>query len=126
MQKKEENLQIAVSKYLRYKYPNVIFTSESSGIRVSIGTAKKMKMQRSNHKLPDMIILYPNIQFKGLIMELKKDIKEVYRADGTLSQSKHIQEQKRSLDILSNLGYKALFVCGIDEAINTIEIYMNS
>jgi len=56
--KSEENLQIAISSYLKYQYPDVIFTSESSGIRLTIGQATKAKKQRSKHKLPDMIILY--------------------------------------------------------------------
>ena len=123
--KKEENLQIAISTYLKLKYPNVYFTSESSGIRVPMGVAVKMKKQRSTHKQLDMIILEPKGGYHGLILELKKDREEVYLKNGTYSKSIHVQEQLQSIKHLNNKGYSSMFVCGIDEAISVIDRYMS-
>jgi hypothetical protein len=121
--KKEESLQIAVSNYLRLQYPGVIFTSESSGIRLTIGQAIKAKKQRSNCKLPDMIILEPKGDFKGLCLELKKEGEKVFQKNGE-PYSGHIKEQYETLKRLSDKGYFAGFVCGFDHAKKIIDTYM--
>ena len=120
--KKEESLQIAISEYLKLQYPSVVFTSESSGIRLTIGQAKKAKQQRSNHKLPDMIILEPNRKFKGICLELKKQ--SPYLKNGKLSQSKHIQEQNKTLELLRNKGYLANFVWDFERFKSAFDAYM--
>jgi hypothetical protein len=122
--RKEESLQIAVSTYLKLNYPDVVFTSESSGIRVSIGTAMKMKKQRCEGKLPDMIVLEPRGQYNGLVMELKTVGQSPFLRNGSLSENAHVREQARMLDRLKHKGYYALFVVGIDQAIRTIEDYL--
>jgi len=119
----EERLQSAISTYIKLKYPDVIFTSESSGIRVPMHMAIQMKKQRSMHKLPDMIILEPNNQYKGLCMELKKD-RSIYKKDGSLRKSDHVEEQSKTLKILEKKGYKAVFACGVDECIRVVDGYM--
>lgn len=124
-QRKEESLQIQVSSYLRAKYPDVIFTSESSGVRVSMGQAVKMKKQRSTHKLPDMIILKPMKQYHGLCLELKKEGETVWLKNGSLSTNKHIQEQAETLRELVRLGFIAEFAVGYNEAIKIIDKYFS-
>jgi hypothetical protein len=122
--KQEENVHVAIATYIRTQYPNVIFTSESSGIRVPMGVAVMMKKQRSTHKQPDMIVLQPKGLFHGLILEIKKDRAEIYLKDGSLSKSKHVQEQYATLLMLRDLGYCAIFVCGFEDAKKTIDSYM--
>lgn len=124
-QRKEESLQIQVSAYIRAKYPDVIFTSESSGVRVSMGTAIKMKKQRSNHKLPDMIILHPMNGYCGLCIELKKEGEIVWLKNGSLSTNKHIQEQAQTLSQLGKLKYCADFAIGYNQAILLIDRYFS-
>jgi len=124
MRKAEERIQTAVCNYLKYQYPNVVFTSESSGIRVSMGVAIQMKKQRSLHKLPDLIILQPNKYHHGLVLELKKSKAELYKKNGEFKKSEHIEEQNKTLKLLANNGYKALFACGFDEAKDIIDDYM--
>lgn len=122
----EESIHIAIANYIKLKYPDVVFTSESSGIRVPMHLAVMMKRQRSKHKQPDMIILEPNKEYKGLVMEIKKDAGEVYLKNGQYSNAKHIQEQLETLTLLNEKGYFATFACGIDEAIRIIDNYMNN
>ena len=122
---KEESLQIALSRYIKLKFPEVVFTSESSGVRVSMGTAVKMKKQRSVGKLPDMIVLEPKGKFHGLIMELKDGRDKVYsKVDGSFLKNKHVTAQIKTLRHLSAKGYYTCFVCSIDEGMSTVQGYM--
>ena len=123
-QKKEERLQSQLARYIKLQYPNVVFTSESSGLRVPMGLAVQMKGQRSNHKLPDMIILESNEKYNGLVIELKKDYKTLYKKDGAFKKSEHIDKQRETLRLLKLQGYMAVFACGFEEAKNVVDYYM--
>lgn len=122
--KKEESLQIAVSNYLKLQYPEVIFTSEASGLKLTIGQAVKAKKMRSSSGLPDMIILEPNRFWGGLCLELKS--KSPFKKNGQLKADKHLEEQEqllRKLNIEKN--FAACFVHGLDHAKKVIDGYMN-
>ena len=123
--KTEEKLQTAVSNYIKLQYPNVIFTSESSGLRVPMHLAIQMKKQRSNHKLPDLIILEPRGGYTGLIIELKKDTKSLLKKNGDYKKSEHIEKQLKTLKLLSSKGYLATFSCGFDATKKLIDEYMS-
>jgi hypothetical protein len=41
--KKEERLQVEVGNYLKARYPDIIFTSDRSGVRLNMGQAKVLK-----------------------------------------------------------------------------------
>lgn len=122
MKKSEESLHIAICKYLLLQYPDVIFSSESSGLRLSIGQAVKAKKLRSEAKLPDLMIMEPRGGYHGLLIELKKD--PVWLKDGSLSKDKHIQAQAAILDRLKNKGYYAVFGCGLQATMHLIDLYM--
>lgn len=115
----------AVANYLKMQYPNVVFTSDSSGIRLSIGNAKKMLALKSNNKIPDLIILQPNKRYNGLIIEIKRVDKSPYLKNGELSKSKHVQEQNETLKVLRSLNYKAVFGVGFDHCKDIIDFYMS-
>ena len=125
MAKKEEQLSKAVSKYLKIQYPDVVFTCDASGVRLTMGQATALKVQRSVHKIPDMIILKPNAEYHGLILELKSEDSSPYLKDGSLSKGQHIQEQNQTLTTLLNIGYYAVFAVGFDNAKKIIDDYMN-
>lgn len=125
MAKKEEQLSKSVSRYLKLQYPDVVFTCDSSGIRLTIGQATALKAQRSTHKIPDMIILKPNAEYHGLILELKSDDSSPFLKDGSLSKGKHIQEQNQTLTELLSIGYYAVFAVGFDNAKKIIDDYFN-
>ena len=125
-QSQEENTHVAIAAYIRSQYPDVIFTSESSGIRVPMHLAVMMKKQRSAHKQPDMIVLEPKGNYHGLILEIKKDRSEVYLKNGEYSKNQHIQEQLKTLNLLNSKGFYACFACGFDHAKEIIDSYMRS
>ena len=116
----------AVAEYLKLQYPNVVFTSDASGIRLSIGNAKKMLALKSNHKIPDLIIFSPNGKYNGLIIEIKASDKSPFLKDGSLSKSKHTQEQNKTLDILRYNGYKAVFGVGFQGCKDIIDEYFSN
>lgn len=125
MAKKEEQLSKSVSKYLKIQYPDVVFTCDASGVRLTMGQATALKAQRSVHKIPDMIILKPNAEYHGLILELKSEDSSPYLKDGSLSKGQHIQEQNQTLTTLLNIGYYAVFAVGFNNAKKIIDDYMN-
>lgn len=120
----EDALQAAVCKYISYCYPKVVFTSDASGVVVSVGQAIKMKRTRSQDKIPDLLVLEPRGQYHGLLLELK--VKSPYLKDGiTLKAGDHLSGQKKTIDKLSAKGYKCQFAVGFDECKKIIDNYMN-
>lgn len=124
--KREEQVHNSVCDYLRLQYPGVFFTSESSGLRVGIGTAKKLKRQRSGNKLPDLIILEPSPdnKYNGLCIEIKKAYEEVFKKNGEYRENEHILAQREVLRLLTLKGYYAVFGCGFDHCQSIIDKYM--
>lgn len=121
-QKKEESLHQAVCKFIKSQYPDVIFSSESGGIRLTMGQAIKAKSLRSEAKLPDLMIFEARGGYHGLLIEIKKET--VFLKDGSLSKDKHVQGQAAILDRLSRKGYHAVFGCGIDNVMMIINSYL--
>lgn len=121
---KEKNLHLQVCKYLDAQYPGVIYTSDPSGLRLSMGLRMEVKRKRcKRYKIPDLIILCPAGTFSGLIMEIKTDVSEVYTKTGELRRTDHVAEQAETLRELSNLGYAAFFGCGFDHCKKIIDDY---
>lgn len=120
----EESLQVAVSTYLMMQYPYLIFTAESSGIRLTMGQAVKAKKLRSQRGLPDMMIFEPRGRFHGLMIELKKEGEFPFKIKGGLKAGKHLKEQAEAMDALKKRGYGACFCTGFDQARDVIDKYM--
>jgi len=130
MPRPEEQLQMKICDYLRTNYPDVMFISEASGVRVSTGLASKLKRMRSSHTHLDLYILEPKrdksgkVKHSGLILELKA--RNIYKKDGKLYSDPHLKDQQRTIKSLNKKGYQSLFVCSYDEAIKTINKYLNN
>lgn len=124
--KKEESLQLQVSKYLRSQYPGVIFNSDiASGLFLPIWIAAKAKAQRSERGLPDLIILEPHGQYHALCLELKKEGAKIFKQDGTLYSDKHLEEQNNLLARLRGKGYYANFSVGWIDTKKQIDDYFS-
>ena len=122
----EKQIHLQVCRYLDLQYPKVIYTSDSSGVRVSIGMAKALKAIRcKGYKIPDLIIMHPNRLYHGLIIEIKKDLSQILKKSGHFKNDKHVQEQLKSLEELKRLGYAAIFGCGFDHCKSVIDEYFN-
>jgi hypothetical protein len=122
---KEQDIHIAICEYIKLKYPNAIFTSESSGLRVSMYQAKLLKKMRSCAGLPDILILEPRKNRYGLFLEVKKDDVVIYKKDGDLVSNEHIAEQEEIIHRLNQRGYLASFVIGFEDAKSLIDYYFS-
>jgi hypothetical protein len=121
--KPEEILHKQVCQYIRTQYPDVIFTSEPSGLRLPIGLAVKLKSLRSGSKLPDLWIIERRANYGALFIELKAD--GVFNKKGKW-KTPHIEQQAETIRRLIEKGYYAHFCCGFNEAKMTIDNYLNS
>jgi len=117
--------QLLICEYISTNYPSIVFTSDFSGIRLSIGLAKKVKNLKSGRGIPDLIILKPfeleGKLYYGLLIELKKSGTEIYKKDGSLRKSEHLEEQNLMLEILRKEGYYATFSIGYNDTIDLID-----
>ena len=135
----EESMQILVCDYIKTQYKNTIFFSDSSGLRLPIGLAKKAKAMRGSRGIPDLFIAEPAKSnegiYLGLFIELKKECP--FKKDGSLkSQIKdetikgltfkydHLKEQSDIIDRLNKKGYLACFSWSVEMTINIIDEYM--
>lgn len=122
----EASLHHQVCRYLKIQYPKLIFFSDASGVRLSIGQARKLKALRSGRALPDLFIAEPRNGYNGLFLELKKAGTRIYLKDlKTLVADKHIREQQAMLERLKEKGYCAGFVVGFEQCKSVIDQYLN-
>lgn len=124
MKKTEENLQIEICEYIKLAYPDVIFTSESSGVRLSIAQAVTLKRTRSCKALPDLWILEAKKGYHACFIELKSEGNKIYKKNGDLKKEKHLAEQEQIQHRLRNKGYFCEFAVGFDEAKSIVDYYL--
>lgn len=123
----EKVLHQQVCDYLKLQYPNVIFFSDASGMRVTQGLRMELKRKRcKNYKIPDLIILCPNDKYNGLIIELKRGSENPFKKDGSLKAGEHIEEQFKSILELSRLGYYACFAYEFHNCQDIIDKYFKN
>jgi hypothetical protein len=120
----EANLHQNICSYIRQQYPKVLFNTDLSGLKLTLGQAVKVKQLRSSNGFPDLMIFYPNKNYHGLFIELKKDGTKLYKKDGITPVNEHIKEQFEIIDKLGVLGYCATFGIGFDEVKQIIDLYM--
>lgn len=125
---KEANIHRAFCQYVKTKYPTVIFTSESAGIRLTMGQAIKAKALRSSRGLPDFWLAQARGGYFGFFLELKRSRDEVLTKKGELKihgiSNKRILEQLDSIEALRDAGYYAAFGLGLKDAIKQLDYYM--
>ena len=120
----EDQEQIQLCQYIKLQYPKVIFNTDLSGIKLTMGQAKKVKKMRSSRAFPDLVIYEPLKGYKALFIELKRTGERIYKKDGSLRKNEHIEEQAEMLQELNNRGYKAVFAIGFKEAKNVVDNYL--
>lgn len=127
----EKSLHRAVCDYLRYQYPNVIFSTDLSGAtKLTVGQAVALKSLRSGRGFPDLQIMESRNGYHGLFLELKKDGTNLFKkrvmdaAGYPLWASDHLREQHEMLEKLCAKGFRAEFAVGFDEAKQIIDNYL--
>ena len=123
MSEKIEHKQVC--DYLKTQYPKVIFNTDASGIKLTIGQAVQMKKLRSCNGFPDIMILEPRNSYHGLFVEMKKTGERIFKKDGTPA-TPHIAEQLELIEKLNSRGYYAVFCVGFEHAKKTIDEYLKT
>ena len=133
----EENLHAQICDYLKLAYPKVIFNTDMSGVRLTMGQAVKAQKLRSSNGFPDLMILEPNMtyNYSGLFIELKKETP--YKLDGGLKaltktetingfkvKYNHYQRQADMHNELRHRGYKACFSWSFEQTKDIIDRYL--
>lgn len=122
----EYDLQKAIASYLKLKYPKALFNSDLGGVKLSLGTARKMAAIRPFRGHPDLSIYERKGGFAGLFLELKaQGVKLKYKASLGYAIDEHQQEQYAYLLKLEEQGFCCSFAVGFDEAKSIIDAYMN-
>lgn len=124
MKQKESTLHSQVCSYLKIQYPKVLFMTDLSGIKLTIGQAVKLKYLRSGRAWPDLFIAEPRGRFSGMFIELKADTP--YRQGGMIKKNQHLEEQEKMLIELINRGYYCFFGYTFDGIKKTIDDYMRN
>jgi hypothetical protein len=119
----EKSLHKAVCQYLKMQFPHVMFNSDMSGIKLTMGQSVQAKSLRSNQGFPDIIIYEARKRYYGLFIELKREGERIYKRDGS-PVTPHIQEQYDCIKALRHRGYFADFAVGFDEAKIIIDTYL--
>jgi DNA-dependent RNA polymerase auxiliary subunit epsilon len=117
--------QLAFCKWLKMQYPDVRFRSD-------IQSAGKLSPAMQNIKsiidpfrgFPDITIYLKRGRFCGLMLEMKRLNSGLYLKDGSLSNSKHVQEQNEMHEFLRDNAWKVEFAEGMDGAKIKFEEYL--
>ena len=128
MKYEEYSLQKAVCKYLNYKYPEVYYLSDTiASLKLSIPQqARNKAIQKFDFHCPDLLILEPNNEFKGLFIELK--IANPYKRNGEIKASAkdHLINQEKTINKLNEKGYKSFFAWEFESIIKEIDKYLKN
>jgi hypothetical protein len=111
--KEEAYTHASLCNYLRTNYPDVVFTSDLSGVRLPIGLARAVKPLKSSRGIPDLIIFRAAGAYHGLLIEIKALGVKLYTKNGELYADDHLAEQADTIRNLRAAGYAAFFVCGM-------------
>ena len=125
MNKAEKHLHQQICSYINLQYPDVIYLSDPSGLKVSIGVAIELKKKRcKKYKIPDLIILKPMSGKCGLVIEVKVSVEDVFTKKMELKNNEHVREQHKTIQELTRLGYKACFGIGFEKCKSIIDNYL--
>lgn len=124
--KEEDDAHAAICQYIKLIYPDVIFTSDASGLRLNMGLRSRFARLKSEKGIPDLLIFEPRGGYYGLFLEIKRaDDETVFsKRDGSLLNGKHVREQAAILDRLKHKGYATYFAIGSVMGIDIIDKYM--
>ena len=119
--------QMVFCKWLKNQYPDIRFRSD-------IQSASKLSPQMQNIKSiidpfrgwPDIAVYHAVGNYCGLQIELKRLDSGLYLKDGSLSKSKHVQEQSEFHNFLRKNNWKVEFAEGSEQAKTIFLSYINN
>lgn len=122
----EYDLQKDICQYIRIQYPDLIFTSDLSGIRLPMGLAVKTAKLRSSRAIPDLLIFEPRHGYHGLFIELKRPGVSFFKKDGITPATEHYAEQWEMINRLLSKGYLSTHCNTFETAKTIIDSYLST
>lgn len=107
----EMQLQFGIVQWLRDVHPGVLFKADTSAIKTTIGTARKMAKLGNTPDWPDIFIAVPAQEYHGFFMEFKRDGTRIKNGNGEYA-TPHLAAQAAFLETLRKNGYAAEFAVG--------------
>jgi hypothetical protein len=121
----EWSIQLQFCKWIKLQYPNVIFRSDIQSAGKLSGQMQNIKQILDPFKgFPDVQVYHKSGNYIGLFLELKRLNSGTFLKDGSLSKSKHVQDQAEMHNYLRLLGYKVEIAEGFDQAKRKFEEYL--
>lgn len=123
-EKSEQKLQIKLCSYIKNFYPNVYFSSDPSGLRVTPGLRSLLKATRSSHAQLDVTILEPSRcgLYHGLIIECKKETP--YKQNGELKEDQHLKDQLATMNLLEFKGFRCQWCWDYETGVAILNGYL--
>ncbi len=120
---KEDHVQHQVIQYVLMKHgiQAIPLNTESSKTPFERFKTKYLGLHRG---IPDLFIPVSNNKYHGLFIELKADGVTVYKKNGDLRKSEHLEIQNDYHERLISNGYGAMFCIGFDHAKKVIDWYL--
>ena len=123
----EWSIQLQLCKWIKLQYPKVIFRSDIQSAGKLSGQMQNIKQILDPYKgFPDVQVYHRKGNYIGLFIELKRLNSGTFLKDGSLSKSKHVQDQAEMHTYLRSLGYKVEIAEGFEEAKRKFEEYINN
>jgi len=132
----EKQLHKQICDYLKAQHPKVIFNTDTSGIKLTIGQAKQAKELRSDSGFPDITIYEIGFgMFHGLFLEVKKEtpfkkngeLKKMIRYEyikGVKIPYDHLLRQNEMHKRLRKRGFKVEFTWTFEMTKSIIDDYL--
>jgi len=114
----EKDLHKQICEYLRLK--NVIFNTDLSGLKMTIGQAASISQLRSEAGFPDIVVYKANSLYHALFLEVKKE--QWFNKKG-MFKTEHIKMQAEFHEKLRTAGYYVEFTCTLLSAKKIIDWY---
>lgn len=130
MTEKQEQKQLLT--WVKMQYPNLLYTEDLGGIKLTIGQARQVKKSRARRGHPDLMFQQAftgydgRIDYCGLAIEFKRKSEKIVKKDGELRKNEHLKEQYDYLIALRAQGWFSCFAVGFLEAKSIIESYMSN
>ena len=122
----EKELHKQICNYIKLQYPNVLFNTDMSGLKLTLGQAVQAKKLRSCNGFPDIVIYEHRLHdtyYGALFLEVKKE--SPYKKDSNeLKKSEHVEIQDKLHIDLRLKGYYVEFVWTFEMAKNIIDKYL--
>jgi hypothetical protein len=125
----ETTLYEQLARWLSLKHPELIglWHFDLAGINNPSKYTRALYGRLNERAWPDFGLMVPRQviygTYHGLFLELKRDGTRLRKRDGRWA-SPHIAEQATVLARLQAHGYTAQFACGLDEATQLIDSYL--